>query len=895
MKKNYFLRILSIAFVICMAVALLPTVFASDTGVTVTYPMWQGAYGSTKFEDIAYENAVSAGRLEYLCTTSTRQVAPTWGLGVVGMLMEEDEYAAYKIRVPKTDDYTITLDYGVGPAYTQGEMYIIPASVGTEGIAAHIAQENPVMTVNFNGLTNTLWTDFDNYYNKNSAGTYTIPQQSTATTKRFVAGEYIVVWVGTGNTSTGIKDAYYLRPGTLTLAGNGNGRTVIYATASADKTKLDAAIGETCNIALGTVYMSDGAVATEEEKKSISFETESTAIEITGSEIKAVSEGTATVYAKCGDYILDEFDITVKDTPYSGVEVAYPMWQGAYTVKPGEITYANSVSAGRINYDSYTTTVKDFIVDGVATPTWAIGALNLSFNSTDEYFAYRIMVPKNGKYDVSVMFSTQANGTQGEMYIIPGNVTDIPSALEGEKAVLTINSNSDTYGGVINWTVLNKHWTGQTPSVTIKPATGKVVLEAGEHLVVWKGVGDAHSSSKRYTFHPATMVLDGGDATVINTAISAVNRVLSYDGTTTVTATGTLSTTGYTKTSGGAATFTYASSNPSVATVSADGTVTAKNGGVAKITATCTNAVSGNNSLSTMIVVDEPSNTVSFGADSNVNGVSITTNISGYTQGEVTSVSLETPVTVTAQKTVGDYVFRGWVRGSERGGRFISNETEYSFNAMKNTYLTAIYTLAADTEYYAWNGEFLGTEEPEEPEVLGYVFDEWKPSEDADVTRYVAQYTQAADEYNVTYNGVTNKYKFNDKVVLESNTAVYWYRNDKLVDYGTEYTFYVWDDATVKTSSEGHELPIVVLDAKVKDNNFMIEYDNAGKEIVEVGILFGNAGSVPTVSSCYENMNSQRENVSHGQFTARADQYTNARGYLIYRDNDDSFKVIYSE
>ncbi|MBQ8004187.1 MAG: Ig-like domain-containing protein, partial [Oscillospiraceae bacterium] len=385
---------------------------------------------------------------------------------------------------------------------------------------------------------------------------------------------------------------------------------------------------------------------------------------------------------------------------------------------------------------------------------------------------------------------------------------------------------------------------------------------------------------------------------VMDAAFADHDKTLSVGDAATVAAAGTLSNTSSMLKEGGAAKFTYASSNPNFATVDgATGKVTAISGGVAKITATCSEAIDGYNSASTYIVVDEPSETVSFSVDSSVDGISLT---SAYAQGEIVSVSRETDIEVSAPKTaeVGEttYVFRGWVRGSANNGRLISLEPTYSFTAMTNTYLTAIYTEMSNEEYYAWNGEFLGASRPEsgsEPVVFGYLFKEWAKSDvAADLTRYVAQYEQLSTTYGVTYNGVTTQYKYNDEVTLSSDTAVYWYRDGKLIDYGTEYKFNVWDATVVTTSDEGHTLPKVILD-DVIDNNYMIEYDAGDKTIIEAGILFSDAGTTPNINSCKEKIISQRSGIDHGQLTAKAD-YASARGYLVYKDGAD-YKVIYSE
>ena len=73
----------------------------------------------------------------------------------------------------------------------------------------------------------------------------------------------------------------------------------------------------------------------------------------------------------------------------------------------------------------------------------------------------------------------------------------------------------------------------------------------------------------------------------------------------------------------------------------------------------------------------------------------------------------------------------------------------------------------------------------------------------------------------------------------------------------------------------------------------MIEYDAGGKEIVEVGILFGDSAEI-TVDSCEYKATSQKK-LNHGQFTAKPNgDETVARGYLIYNDNG-AYKVVYSD
>ena len=87
-------------------------------------------------------------------------------------------------------------------------------------------------------------------------------------------------------------------------------------------------------------------------------------------------------------------------------------------------------------------------------------------------------------------------------------------------------------------------------------------------------------------------------------------------------------------------------------------------------------------------------------------------------------------------------------------------------------------------------------------------------------------------------------------------------------------------------------MPIVVLEDTTVDGAYMIEYDAAGYEIVEVGIVFGNDDA--TVGSCTSKATSQR-NANHGQFAAiPSGGESGARGYIIYKDGSVN-RIVYSK
>ena len=298
---------------------------------------------------------------------------------------------------------------------------------------------------------------------------------------------------------------------------------------------------------------------------------------------------------------------------------------------------------------------------------------------------------------------------------------------------------------------------------------------------------------------------------------------------------------------------------------------------------------------------------ITVGEETVAKTVSIATSING--EENVASYSRGAKVTVTAPELAGK-TFRHWVRGTEENGDWVSADAEYSFTATTHTYLTAIYTDEVTgklVEFFNGNGEYLAeavaNEDnkvalPANPSITGYVFDKWLLDKEteftadtvltADITRVVAGFKDADTSYTV--NG--ESYKYGEEAKFTSDTDVVWYRNDKAVAYGKTYTYYVWDDATIEGKS-GTAAPTVVLDSDVKDGNaYMIEYDACGKNIVEVGIIFGNGNH--TVDSCDSKATSQR-GLSRGQFTAKPGSgNTVARGYLVYEEGG-AYKVVYSK
>ena len=391
-------------------------------------------------------------------------------------------------------------------------------------------------------------------------------------------------------------------------------------------------------------------------------------------------------------------------------------------------------------------------------------------------------------------------------------------------------------------------------------------------------------------------------------ALSASKTALTAGETVALTATETMRDAG-----ARAVAAAYRSSSPSVATVSADGTVTAVAGGRALITAEAADGAT-----------DSFWVTVSDKAANNKVAYAITTSVSPSSI-KVESGDRNEKITVTAEDIDG-YKFRHWVRGSADNGSWVSSDKSFSFNLMTNTYLTAVYTEDKDeklVEFFNENGEYYAEAAadaegkvalPADPTRTGFKFAKWLLSEEieftadtvvtADITRAVARYEASEETFAVTLPDASVENLFyGDEVTLKAEYvkdgtakaySAYWYRDGKQVAYGTEYKYLVWDDTVITKSTAGVQAPTVVLDKVKKSGNaYMIEYDAMGKEIVEVGIIFGSGNH--TVESCDSKATSQNTK-SHGQFTAKPGKTggTVARGYLIYNDKG-TYRVVYSD
>jgi len=306
------------------------------------------------------------------------------------------------------------------------------------------------------------------------------------------------------------------------------------------------------------------------------------------------------------------------------------------------------------------------------------------------------------------------------------------------------------------------------------------------------------------------------------------------------------------------------------------------------------------------------------------------------------------------------YKFVGWKRGGASADEsikdalsftsYVSHSNEDTFTLWSNTYLTAVYDKIGDAagqtvEFYNQDGTFLDSATAEyvntlttipTVSLLGHTFEMWQyinkngeaeeftPTSELyeAVTRVVAKQNPktvtitfadgtngvetvaskaaAAKEYE--YGALVNAEEFYD---IPTNSTACWYRNELMTRTAAKYAFYAWADMEVRpefVSSIPTEFrtPKIILDTKTMDGAYMIEYDVYSKnlyEIVEAGILFSNIEDVTLRTFASGEKFTSQNNKIHGQFAAKpSEEWTNVRGYIIYRElENDNLGIVYSD
>ncbi len=896
MKKSLFSRILSIGLVLCMAVAMLPTVFAADAGYTIVYDFisnyqdgvpytsgennffthkglnevstYEKSNGFWKFD--AMEGSLSVNHCYNPSTPANNGLRAYCGAG--------HTWFSIKINVPVSDTYDVILGYDSNEKFDPAcQIYILDGNATADDIAANIS-----VGTNLIGSVNCT--------NGKQDGT----QKTTVGSKELSAGEHTVVF----HASTEKE----LRLHSFSLS-SGAGTVAMSATAGASKTSLDPSLsGDSALVSVSSVMYSDTTSKTDGIEATdfayISRDTSRATVDANGvvTVNPAAPDGEVSVdvvLKENNSFVLDTVVFTVAASECSDAKFVYDFKTNYSSDIPYTEAEKGFFTASTNLVDTYEKTNgfwKFALLDG---SVWVNREYSESNHANDgyiiywsgEWFAIKIRVPVSDIYKTSVGYNANNKFEKNlEVYLLDGDADNA--------AVAESIANGENKLGTVDCT------TGKEDG-TQKKTLSSVKLDAGEYLVVFRAPSKTYLRLYEFALTagdgsrtvPMSAEISASDVEVGKTSDISLDKVYLSDATTSTSADG----------------ITYESSDSSVLLVSGN-TAAGKKAGKADIYAKYNGETIGKTSVS--VSEAAVSDKVSFAVTA-TNDAEISVNGISY-NGAVDSVVPGSLVTVTAPEVQG-YKFRYWKSGYQNG-RYVSSEPEYSFRLVTHTFLTAVYdkenTDSPQVEFFNGNGAFIetvnvakgalfGDNKIANPSLTGFAFTGWS-LEDSYVingdTRAVALYNEIGKSVGgaVKVNGVpVENPTYDKKVEITVPGATCWKRDGKVVAFGESYTHYIWDATEITSSDEAIEkTPIVVLENTTVDGAYMIEYDAAGYEIVEAGIVFGADDA--TVGSCTSKATSQK-NASHGQFTAKpSGSESAARGYIIYKDGSTN-RVVYSK
>ena len=911
MKSKLSKRILCAAITLCMVLALVPAgvsaaLTADGTNLKIVYdfvsnyadgvPYTQGEnnfFNSSVNEVSTYEKSNGFWKFDTLennfAVNHMYSAEKPWNNGFRAYFNTNRTWFSMKIRVPFAGDYAVKLGYIAHSSFDSDlGIYMLSGDATKDDIANAIADgTNKLGSVNCT---------------KGSGSTADTAAVGTTTLD---AGEYTIVYKA--------NNALNVKITSLELvSGDGSNVCIMAADASADKNNIDAdTAGDSAKITVSAEYLSDATKKTSDiDYSDFTFESSDNNVVTVDSNgnVRAGSRiGSADVYVKSGSSVLATVPFTVTSVKYNtNTKVFYDFvsnYADGVPYTQGENNFFNSSVNEVSTYEKSNGFWKFDTMEGYfsvnhmydeAKP-WNNG-LRAYFKTNRTWFSMKIYVPTAGNYAVKLGYIAHASFEPDlGIYMLSGDATkdDIANA---------IANGTDKLGSVD--CTKGSGSTADTVTVATLP------LDAGEHTIVYK-------ANNVLNIKIANLTLESGDGSataLMGATLSAVSTEIEVGDGTAMSVKGYLS-------DGTEANLTteWASSNEAVASV-LNGAVKGKKAGSADIIAT----VSYNGNVvrtlrKTVTVSDAPApETAKFAASANIAGASVgVLGVDGYTAGNVADADLGTKVTVTAPEVDG-YEFKYW----KNSAGFVSADASYSFVIGSNISLIAVYaesapadSVKADVFNYngsliesltANKGDTVGSLNLSTPTLTGYVFLKWSLDDDYVMnkdTQIVAQYEKANVSETVTVNGANyGTFTYDDEVELtadaekDGKSFSYWTRDGKIVSYDTVYTFYAWNGTADIRAVYGETVskrPAVVLESDKTDGAYMMEYDVAGYQKVESGIIFGNSSDI-TVNSCYSKAVS-RNGADHGQFTASPNgSEAYARAYVIYKDGA-SYKVVYSD
>jgi len=797
----------------------------------------------------------------------------------------------FKINVPVSDTYKIDVNY----QEAQNKPNAIVSLYITDYIIDNVDDETPVGKYSCY-TTETARNNLNTRVKANDS------EEDAEVTLN--AGEYYLT-ISSGEYG-------YIRSLSL-VSGDGSKVFLNNINASSDRAVLIPGTVDSAKISVESMHMSDASAVSDMEKYPVSYKSNNAAVAEVSNDgtVTAVSKGEAIITVSAeneiGEVVSCDVPIIVRDD----IKVLYDVnndmtalgmtWRSnadSTIDESGKTAFQRRPSVYELNFNS----TNGFYAfhsagQGVLSDTNQTDDNMLKYTSANKkgtfqvrrnnWMALEIYVPEAGVYDFE-MYANETTGFSGTMKVF---VSDRAGNVAEKNYV-------GTYCGY-----------NATPSTTpVTKRIGSCAFEkAGNYIVTFTNVSSADNSALVDAF----ALVGGTKDTIVNGKITSTASSINVD----EGESATVSATGFNSTTAEAATFTYTSSNTAIAEVDAtSGVVTPKAEGKVTITATANTDVANTLTTDITVTVNKPGEAV---ADTKVSvyidaltGGAVTTNL----ENTVDEVEIGTKVSATATAADG-YEFAYW---ADATGKVLSTKAEETFTINVNTSVKAYFEKipAADAEtapvyFYNGNRDLIekkevnkGTEfsaiKIDAPTLTGFEFTGWSIDDATiinNITRAVALFKETNNTYTVKAGDTTIAgKKYGESVTVESgaDNFVCWKLGDKIMSYEKSFTFDVYGDITLteETGAEVKAEPTVVLDT-INGEHFLTYNVPAGYTKLEAGILFAESGK-PTIGSFHSKAT---EKTGSGQFTAKPNgtDDTIARGYMIFRDSDNSIRVIYAD
>lgn len=861
MKK----RLLSLILAITVIASLLPTMALSASAADVSYTYSfnpNGLASSNALNQYKYSDTNDTWEFVAAKSLNTGAIYPqTYNRSnFSGMFIRWSgsaaPWAAFRIKVPKAGTYKATLGYGERHVGATINVYVLPASVtslsGNEssfdnGIKLN---DDPVITLNADQTGNVT-------------AVKSVPLDNTFTTTVDNEERIIVFDADAANKNQ------YLYIANLVIE-----QIAVY-TVTYDANGASEAPAATVSPA-GDITLPEAPV-----REGYSF--------------IGWSDGTNTYDAGATYTVSGNITLTAK-----WQKTGPNMFIYDFSLAPCE----TSADIGSVGYGSTNGMWSTYINSREALSILKINA-GIRIRSSAGYWAsFKINVPASGKYNVFLNHiinkgtSTTKAGF-GDIYLLDADTKDIAAALE---TATPINAEEIAY-------VSTEITSTQTPKTKL---CEDYTFEKGEYIIVFYSTRkhpDCHNEAGMY---PMSLVLEGDAA-----AESYAGKVSLAKSELTAGESTTAETVIFNTETGSAVTgnVTYRSSDENVAKVEGN-SVKAVGVGKAEIIATYSGKPENGNIVSAPITVsDSTDDSVIFGKATNVDA-----------KIEIDGTLRRGDTVILNAEDIEGYEFIGWKRGNAITGKFIvgAPQKNFEYKVYSNAFITAIYEEkepAGATGVELWNqsgeliakytaAEFNALSKLPTPTLIGYEFVGYKTGNSEvfeagetlsnGITRAVAEFEPltVAGPFvcdDVTSELTKNSMPFNSAITAETTSTTFscWIRNNMIVSYDKEYTYYIWGAADISNSKidvPEDKKPIVILEEGY--GAYLLEYDAADYEIVEAGIVAANGKA--TVGSSSEKYIAQKCG-KHGQFAVKLGaEYSDVRGYVVYRDGA-AYKIAYSD